>query len=155
METNVTLIGVGGRDSWFVQTIPRIGENVVAIRLSGRGRSLLAGHDGQGLASPSTRILQSGKHDEVPVGRYVLYFQLALRFRWQNVPAVPIGPELLRLNHRFLSDVADAPPRSSPSVASGAPGFHLSISRSPVRWAVPRRCRSTAPTRSRPVRRAA
>ena len=28
---NVALVGVGGRGSWFVETIPRIGENVVAM----------------------------------------------------------------------------------------------------------------------------
>ena len=30
-KLNVALIGVGGRGSWFVETIPRIGENVVAM----------------------------------------------------------------------------------------------------------------------------
>ena len=30
-KLNVALVGVGGRGSWFVQTIPRIGESVVAM----------------------------------------------------------------------------------------------------------------------------
>ena len=30
-KLNVALIGVGGRGSWFVETVPRIGENVVAM----------------------------------------------------------------------------------------------------------------------------
>ena len=30
-KLNVALVGVGGRGSWFVDTIPRIGENVVAM----------------------------------------------------------------------------------------------------------------------------
>ena len=30
-KLNVALIGVGGRGSWFVETIPKIGENVVAM----------------------------------------------------------------------------------------------------------------------------
>jgi predicted dehydrogenase len=30
-KLNVALVGVSGRGSWFVETIPRIGENVVAL----------------------------------------------------------------------------------------------------------------------------
>lgn len=28
---NIALVGIGGRGAWFVDTIPRIGENVVAV----------------------------------------------------------------------------------------------------------------------------
>ena len=30
-QLNVALVGVAGRGSWFVQTVPRIGENVVNL----------------------------------------------------------------------------------------------------------------------------
>jgi len=30
-KLNIALVGIGGRGSWFVDTIPKIGQNVVAV----------------------------------------------------------------------------------------------------------------------------